>query len=118
MVCGILEIDFRNQQGILRYKKSPNLRHVIKIALYHSVILDHIQSVDTHDTDLSAVMYIDLHYLATRGRGPGALVKAACLDSRRSLVRASLWPSSFKEPKCFPPHLRRLMLWGASVAER
>ena len=110
MVCGILEIDFRNQQG--------NLRHVIKIALYHSVILDHIQSVDTHDTDLSAVMYIDLHYLATRGRGPGALVKAACLDSRRSRARASLWPSRFKEPKCFPPHSRRLMLWGASVAER
>ena len=31
-----------------------------------------------------------------RWRGPGAVVKAACLESRRSRIRAPLWPSSFK----------------------
>ena len=37
------------------------------------------------------------------GGGHGAVVKAACLESRRSRVRAQLWPSSFKENKCFLP---------------
>ena len=39
----------------------------------------------------------------TKGRGHGAVVKAACLDSRRSRVRTPLWPSSLKETKCFFP---------------
>ena len=30
------------------------------------------------------------------GAGPDAVVKAACLESRRSRFRAPLWPSSFK----------------------
>ena len=30
-------------------------------------------------------------------------VKAACLGSQRSRVRAQLWPPSFKEAKCFSP---------------
>ena len=36
-------------------------------------------------------------------QGPRAVVKAACLESQRSLVRTPLWPSSFKETKCFFP---------------
>ena len=32
-----------------------------------------------------------------KGGGHGAVVKAACLESRRSRVRTQLWPSSFKE---------------------
>ena len=39
----------------------------------------------------------------TLGPPPGAVVKAACLESRRSRARAPLWPSSFKEKKCFFP---------------
>ena len=35
------------------------------------------------------------------GRGPAAVVKAACLESRRSRVRTPLWHSSFKETKMF-----------------
>ena len=35
------------------------------------------------------------------GRCTGAVVKAACLESRRSRVRTPLWHSSFKETKCF-----------------
>ena len=35
-----------------------------------------------------------------RGGGPGAVVKAACLESRRSRGRTPLWLSSFKETKC------------------
>ena len=37
------------------------------------------------------------------GGGPGAVVKAAYLESWRSWVRTPLWPSSFKEIKCFFP---------------
>ena len=33
------------------------------------------------------------------GGGPGAVVKAACLESRTLRVRAQLWPSRFKETK-------------------
>ena len=35
------------------------------------------------------------------GRGPAAVVKAACLESRRSRVRTPLWHSNFKETKMF-----------------
>ena len=35
------------------------------------------------------------------GGRPGAVVKAACLESRKSRVRAPLWPQSVKETKCF-----------------
>ena len=37
------------------------------------------------------------------GRGPGAVVKAACLENRRLRAQTALWPSSFKETKCFFP---------------
>ena len=37
------------------------------------------------------------------GGRPGAVVKVACLESRRSRVRTPLWPLSFKETKCFYP---------------
>ena len=40
--------------------------------------------------------------------GPGAVVKAACLEGRRSMVRTPLWHSSFNETKCFFP---ALSLW-------
>ena len=44
--------------------------------------------------------------------GPGAaVVKAACLESRGSWVRAPLWPSNFKEIKCFfPAHSQRFTI--------
>ena len=35
-----------------------------------------------------------------KGGGPAAVVKAACLESRRLRVRTPLWPPSFKETKC------------------
>ena len=37
------------------------------------------------------------------GQGPGAVGKAACLESRRSRARTPLWPTSYKETKCFFP---------------
>ena len=44
----------------------------------------------------------------------GAVVKAACLESRRSQVRTSLWPSIFKQTKCFfPAHLERFNIVGS-----
>ena len=36
-----------------------------------------------------------------KGGGPAAVVKAACLESRRLRVRTPLWPPSYKETKCF-----------------
>ena len=36
-------------------------------------------------------------------RGGGGVVKAACLESGRSRVRAPLWHTSVKETKCFFP---------------
>ena len=41
------------------------------------------------------------HYLNVQGVGPGAVVKAACLESRSSRDRTPLWHSNFKEKKCF-----------------
>ena len=43
----------------------------------------------------------DNHYWSkdNQGRGPGTVVKAAFLGSRRSWVRTPIWPSSFKETK-------------------
>ena len=40
--------------------------------------------------------------------------KAACLESRRSRVRAPLWPSSFKKTECFfPAHPQRFnIVWN------
>ena len=35
-----------------------------------------------------------------KGGGPAAVVKAACLESRRLRVQTPLWPPSFKETKC------------------
>ena len=37
------------------------------------------------------------HSVPTLGGGPGAVVEAACLESRRSRVRTPLWHSSFNE---------------------
>ena len=46
----------------------------------------------------------------------GAVVTAACLESRRSRVRTLLWPESFEETKSL---IRKdSILWGASVTER
>ena len=43
---------------------------------------------------------------AWRGGDPGAVVKAACLEIRKSRARTPLWHLSFKETKCyFPAHL-------------
>ena len=53
------------------------------------------------------------------GGGPGEVVKAACLESRRSRVRNPLWPSSFIKKKFSSPHTRKYsILWGASVTEK
>ena len=54
------------------------------------------------------------------GGGPGAVAKAACLESRRSRDRAPLWPSSLKNNRNIssPVTLNDSILWGASVAEK
>ena len=47
-------------------------------------------------------------------RGPGAVVKVACLESRRSRARTPLWHSSSKETKCFfPAHAWRFNIVGS-----
>ena len=44
----------------------------------------------------------------------GAVVKAACLKSRRSRVRTPLWPPSYKETKCFfSAHSQRFNIVGS-----
>ena len=54
-----------------------------------------------------------------RGRGPGAVVKAACLESRRSRVQTLLWYSHFnKQNISYPLTSKDTILWGASVTER
>ena len=54
-----------------------------------------------------------------QGRGPGAVVKAACLESQRSRLQTPLWPSSFKEKNVSPGLTRKYsILWGAYVAKR
>ena len=41
------------------------------------------------------------HFLYDRCGGPGAVVKAVCLENPGSQVRTQFWPSSFEETKCF-----------------
>ena len=48
------------------------------------------------------VCTVRVHTRAYR-RGPGAVVKAACLERRRSRIRTPLWLSSVKESNCFFP---------------
>ena len=43
--------------------------------------------------------YVSIQF--NTGGGPGAVVEAACLKSRRPRVRAPLWPTNFKESKCY-----------------
>ena len=50
---------------------------------------------------LAAFLVIQNFLLCIGGEGPDAVVKAACLESRRSWVRTPPWPSSFKENKMF-----------------
>ena len=55
------------------------------------------------------------------GGGPDAVVKATCLESRRSKVRTPLWHSSFRETACFSQELltrKYSILRGASVTEK
>ena len=53
------------------------------------------------------------------GVGSGAVVKAACLKSRRARLRTPLWPSSLEETNVSSPLPRKsLILWGASVTGR
>ena len=56
------------------------------------------------------------HFLCV---GPGAVVKAASLESRDHGFESHSGLSSFKEKKSFfPAHSLRLILFGASVTER
>ena len=53
------------------------------------------------------------------GGDPGALVKAARLDSRKSRARPPLWHSDFKEATVSSPLTRKdVVLWEASVTKR
>ena len=62
---------------------------------------------------LSCDIYFDL-FTKLKGRGPRAMVKAACLESRRMRVRTPLRPPSFKEKKnVSSPRTRKdSILWG------
>ena len=53
--------------------------------------------------------------LHQKGRGSGAVVKAACLESRISRVRTPLLHSSFKKTISPPPRSQDAILWGAST---
>ena len=47
-------------------------------------------------THLLSSHFVKLGY-TYQGSGPGAVVKTACLENRRSRVRIPLWPSRFKD---------------------
>ena len=50
------------------------------------------------------------------GQGPDAVVKAACVESRRPRVWTPLWPSSFKLTNVSSALTRKdSILWGVSV---
>ena len=48
----------------------------------------------------------------------GVVVKAACLESRRSRVRPRLWQVLKKQKNSSPLTRKESVLWGASVTER
>ena len=63
--------------------------------IQEKTVLYNIISI-TRNKSISAITDID-YALA------GAVVNAACLESRRSWARTPLWSSSSKETKCFFP---------------
>ena len=71
-----------------------------------------------HMSHMLYIFYICAFFL--QGVGSGAVVKAACLKSRRSRLRAPLWPSKKLPRKNVSSPLTRksLILWGASVTGR
>ena len=59
---------------------------------------------DAHDFAIHLRTPFGLRLSDARGGvGPGAMIKAACVESRISRFRTPHWPSSFKETKCFFP---------------
>ena len=49
---------------------------------------------------------------------PGPVVKTACLESRRSRVRTTLWPSSFKDTICFSRSIVKIQNYGEPLWPR
>ena len=73
-----------------------------------SYICDRMQSVCVHgskppDLPLKHGSVFGSFLFAVQGWGPGAVVKAACLESQKSRVRAPLWHSNSNEAKRFFP---------------
>ena len=57
--------------------------------------------------------------LSIMGGRLGVVVNAACLESRRSRVRTSFWPPSFKEKNASSALTRDdSIFWRAPVTER
>ena len=68
----------------------------MRTATYHTdTDTDKLFSKIDNLSILAIVQYTPLTGL----RGAGAVVKAACWESRRSRARTPLWPSSFQEEK-------------------
>ena len=66
------------------------------------------------------LLYLQIDNIqGNKGGALHAVVKAACLGSRRSRARPPLWHSGFKVTNVPSPLTRRYsVLWGASVTER
>ena len=59
----------------------------------------------------------EIFYFSKYG-GPSAVVKADCLERRRSQARTPLWHSLKKQNVSSPLMHKDPILWGASVTER
>ena len=79
----------------------------------HTAIEQQCANVQLHPSALA----VRIHLRCTRG--PGAVVKAACLESRISRFRIPLWLQVSKKQNIFSSlTCKDSILWGASVTER
>ena len=90
----------------MEYKFNSWILYYFDIVVDSSVVvIAHYESQACRRCHLVAIMGLTLSNVLMAGGSYGAVVKAACLKSQISRVRAPLWPSSFKETKCvFPAH--------------
>ena len=91
------------------YYSNIMAQEILQMTLLHS------QRIQNSNPDPGCLGYC---CTIPQGRGPGSVVKAACLESRRSRVLTPLWPSIFKETNVSSPLTRIDSIFVGNLRDR